>query len=603
MPAALLVELLTEELPPKALKRLGEAFAEGVASRLRDDGFLSADSTTTPYASPRRLAVSVTQVRDEAEDREVVQKLMPAASAADAAGAATPALRKRLDKLGRGHLADGYPDAWDGPDHLYVESDGKADYVWLRSLAKGGSLKVALQSALEETIEQLPIPKVMSYQLPDGTTVKFVRPAHRLVALHGADVVPVSVLGLEAGRTTGGHRFLGRADIEVESAEGYEPALEAHAHVVPSFAKRRAEIVAQLERASEHARVLMPDALLDEVTALVEWPTVYAGTFDSAFLDVPQECLILTMQQNQKYFPLADEAGKLRHRFLLVSNLRVDDPSAIVHGNERVLRARLADAKFFYDQDRKVKLEARVPRLASVVYHNKLGTQLDRVQRIRAIAANVARETGADPALSDRAALLAKADLTTEMVGEFPELQGTIGRYYALHDGENAAVADAIAQHYWPRFAGDALPQGPIATAVALADKLESLAGMFSIGQVPSGDKDPFGLRRNALGIVRILIEGRQHVSLAALVDIALRALAALPAIVQAREALLDFIYERLRGYLRELGSTANQVAAVIDSHPDFIDDLPPRLEAVRLFEALPGRTRYRPPTSASSIS
>ena len=588
MPAALLVELLTEELPPKALKRLGEAFAEGVASRLRDDGFLSADSTTTPYASPRRLAVSVTQVRDEAEDREVVQKLMPAASAADAAGAATPALRKRLDKLGRGHLADGYPDAWDGPDHLYVESDGKADYVWLRSLAKGGSLKVALQSALEETIEQLPIPKVMSYQLPDGTTVKFVRPAHRLVALHGADVVPVSVLGLEAGRTTGGHRFLGRADIEVESAEGYEPALEAHAHVVPSFAKRRAEIVAQLERASEHARVLMPDALLDEVTALVEWPTVYAGTFDRAFLDVPQECLILTMQQNQKYFPLADEAGKLRHRFLLVSNLRVDDPSAIVHGNERVLRARLADAKFFYDQDRKVKLEARVPRLASVVYHNKLGTQLDRVQRIRAIAANVARETGADPALSDRAALLAKADLTTEMVGEFPELQGTIGRYYALHDGENAAVADAIAQHYWPRFAGDALPQGPIATAVALADKLESLAGMFSIGQVPSGDKDPFGLRRNALGIVRILIEGRQHVSLAALVDIALRALAALPAIVQAREALLDFIYERLRGYLRELGSTANQVAAVIDSHPDFIDDLPPRLEAVRLFEALP---------------
>jgi glycyl-tRNA synthetase beta chain len=381
---------------------------------------------------------------------------------------------------------------------------------------------------------------------------------------------------------------MGRSDIDIEAAEGYEPQLEAEGKVVPAFAKRRAEIVAGLERASEHARVLMPDALLDEVTALVEWPGVYAGSFDRAFLDVPQECLILTMQQNQKYFPLADEAGKLKHRFLLVSNLRIDDPSAIVHGNERVLRARLADAKFFYDQDRKVRLEARVTRLASVVYHNKLGTQRDRVQRVRAIAAAVARETGADPALSDRAALLAKADLMTEMVGEFPELQGTIGRYYALNDGESAAVADAIAQHYWPRFAGDALPQGPVATAVALADKLESLVGMFGIGQVPSGDKDPFGLRRSALGIIRILIEGRQHVSLSALVDVALRAFTTVPAAVPAREALLDFVYERLRGYLRELGSTANQVAAVIDSRPDCIDDLPARLDAVRLFEALP---------------
>ena len=585
--ATLLVELFTEELPPKALKRLGEAFAEGVASGLREGGFLTPDSRTTSYATPRRLAVSVSQVRDEAEDSEVIQRLMPAASAADAAGAATPALRKRLDKLGRGHLADGYPNAWNGPDHLYVESDGKADYVWLRSIAKGGSLRVGLQSALEETIERLPIPKVMSYQLSDGTTVKFVRPAHRLVALHGADVVPVSVLGLKAGRTTGGHRFLVRADIDFASAEAYEPTLEAEGKVVPSFAKRRIEIVAGLERASEHARVLMPDELLDEVTALVELPSVYAGSFDRAFLDVPQECLVLTMQQNQRFFPLADEAGRLRHRFLLVSNLRVDDPSAIVHGNERVLRARLADAKFFYDQDRKVKLEARVPRLASVVYLSKLGSQLDRVQRLRAIVAGVVSQTGADPALSDRAAVLAKADLMTEMVGEFPELQGTIGRYYALHDGEDAAVADAIAQHYWPRHAGDALPQGPVATAVALSDKLEQLTGMFGIGQVPSGDKDPFGLRRSALGVVRILIEGRQRVPLSALVNVAFAA-HALPVTTPAREALLDFVYERLRGYLRELGSTTNQVAAVIDSHPDFIDDLPARLEAVRLFEALP---------------
>ena len=584
MPATLLVELFTEELPPKALKRLGEAFAEGIASGLRERGFLTVDSKTTSYATPRRLAVSITAVLREAPDQEIVQKLMPAR----ASGTPPEALRKRLDRIGRGHLVGGWPDSWDGSDHLYAASDGKNEYAWFRTLAKGGSLQLGLQAALEETIADLPIPKVMTYQRPDGTTVKFVRPAHRLVALYGSDVLQVSALGLQAGRTTGAHRFLGRAEIDVASADGYEPTLEAEGKVIPSFAKRRAEIVAALERASEHARVLMPDALLDEVTALVEWPSVYAGTFDRAFLEVPQECLILTMQQHQKYFPLADEAGKLRHRFLLVSNLRADDPSTIVHGNERVLRARLADAKFFYDQDRRLKLETRVPRLASVVYHNKLGTQLDRAQRIRAIAADVARQTGADPVVASRAAMLAKADLMTDMVGEFPELQGTVGRYYALHDGESPPVADAIAQHYWPRFAGDALPQGPVAVCVALAEKLESLAGLFGIGQVPSGDKDPFGLRRSALGIVRILIEGRQRISLSALVDSAFAAFQALPAVAPSRDALRDFIYERLRGYLRDLGSTANQVAAVIDSHPDLIDDLPARLDAVRQFETLP---------------
>jgi glycyl-tRNA synthetase beta chain len=582
--ATLLVELVTEELPPRALKRLGEAFAEGIASGLRQSGFLGDNSKTTVYATPRRLALSITAVLSQAPDQQIEQKLMPAKSSS----APPEALRKRLDRIGRGHLVDGWPDAWDGPDHLYAKSDGKNEYAWFRTMAKGGSLRVGLQTAIEEAINALPIPKVMSYQRPDGATVKFVRPAHRLVALHGSNIVSVSVLGLEAGRTTSGHRFLGRKEIEVESADAYEPALEAHGHIIPSFAKRRAAIVAALERASEYAKVLMPEALLDEVTALVEWPSVYAGSFDRAFLDVPQECLVLTMQQNQKYFALADQTGKLKHRFLLVSNLSADDPSAIVHGNERVLRARLADAKFFYDQDRKLKLEARLPRLASVVYHNKLGTQLDRVNRIRVISAAIVRLTGADAALTDRAAMLAKADLLTEMVGEFPELQGTIGRYYALHDGESADVADAIAQHYWPRFAGAALPQGPVSTSVALADKLEALAGMFGIGQVPSGDKDPFGLRRNALGIVRILVEGRQRVSLARLVDVAFASFDSVPGAAQARAALLDFIYERLRGYLRDLGSTANQVAAVIDSHPDLIDDLPARLEAVRQFETLP---------------
>jgi glycyl-tRNA synthetase beta chain len=381
---------------------------------------------------------------------------------------------------------------------------------------------------------------------------------------------------------------MSRGAIDIASAEAYEPTLEAEGKVAPSFARRRAEIVAALERASEHARVIMPDALLDEVTALVEWPAVYAGTFDRAFLDVPQECLILTMQQNQKYFALADDSGKLRHRFLLVSNLRTDDPDVIVHGNERVLRARLADAKFFYDQDRARSLETRLPRLASVVYHNKLGNQLERVGRIRAIAAGVAAKTGADKAQVDRAAMLAKADLVTDMVGEFPELQGTMGRYYALHDGEAAAVADAIAQHYLPRFAGDALPSGPVATAVALSDKTESLVGMFGIGNAPTGDKDPFGLRRAALGVLRILLEGGLALRLDELVDAGFAAFAPGHALQDTRGDLHTFLLERLRGMLRDQGYTANQVDAVVSMRPVRIDQVPGQMRAVRAFATLP---------------
>ncbi len=332
----------------------------------------------------------------------------------------------------------------------------------------------------------------------------------------------------------------------------------------------------------------MPDALLDEVTALVEWPAVYAGTFDRAFLDVPQECLILTMQQNQKYFALADETGALRHRFLLVSNLPIDEPSAIIHGNERVLRARLADAKFFYDQDRRQPLEARLPKLASVVYYNQLGNQLDRVERIRAIAGAIAPALGSDPALADRAALLAKADLVTDMVSEFPELQGTMGRYYALNDGEAPAVADAIAQHYWPRFAGDTLPQAPVATTVALADKVEALAGMFGVGNVPTGDKDPFALRRAALGVLRILLEGGKPLRLDDLIAAGFAAFGGATSIRDAREEVLTFVLERLRAYLREQGYTANQVEAVVSMRPVRIDQVPGQMLAVKTFMTLP---------------
>jgi glycyl-tRNA synthetase beta chain len=585
--ATLLVELVAEELPPKVLKSLGEAFAQSLASGLRSRDFLSEQSVTVPYATPRRMAVSISDVRSVAPDAELNEKLMPAKVARDN----LEALRKKLVPLGRGHLATPTLDARDGPDQLQVLSDGKADYVYLRRLSKGQPLARGLQEALDQAIESLPIPKVMSYASDGGyyNNVKFVRPAHRLVALHDADVVPVTALGLQGGRTTDGHRFLGRRAIDIASAEAYAPTLEAEGKVIPSFSARRDKIAAELRaQAGRDVTIVMSDALLDEVTALVEWPVIYSATFDPEFLAVPQECLILTMQQNQKYFALADAAGALTNRFLIVSNMETRDPAAIVHGNERVLRARLADAKFFFDQDRKRPLEKRVDKLSGIVYHNKLGTLRERVERLRFIARNIAPRIGADPAQADRAALLAKADLVTDMVGEFPELQGTMGRYYAQSDGEVAAVADAIAQHYWPRFAGDALPQGPVAQSVALADKLEALAGLFGIGQAPTGDKDPFGLRRAAIGTLRILIEKKIALPVGTLIGLGFQAFNSVTTTKPVPEAVADFLYDRLRAHLRDQGYSANQIEAVLAQRPDRIDRVPDQLAAVKLFETLP---------------
>jgi len=579
--ATLLVELFTEELPPKALKRLGEVFADTLAAGLRSRDFLTDESVVTGFATPRRLAVAITAVRATAPDKPFKEKLLPVSVAFDAQGKPTPALLGKLKARQLSHV---------DPQTLLREHDGKADALFYADIAKGGPLVDGLQSALDEALAGLPIPKVMSYAGPGHyfNNEKFVRPAHRLVALHGGQVVPIRVLGLDAGQVTQGHRFLSRSDLRIGTADAYAPTLEAEGKVMPSFAARRASIVVQLEGAAGDATPIMPDALLDEVTALVEWPAVYGGTFDAAFLAVPQECLILTMQLNQRYFALADDNGRLVNRFLLVSNLETQDPRAIVAGNERVLRARLADAKFFFDQDRRQRLDARVDRLRSVVHHNKLGTQAQRVDRLRMLAARIAPLVGANAGLAERAAALAKADLVTDMVGEFPELQGIMGRYYAEHDGEPPLVAAAIEQHYWPKAAGAALPESPIAQAVALADKLETIAGMFGIGQVPTGDKDPFGLRRAALGVIRILIERGQSASLAKLVDLAFASFDAVPAVSAQPAAVLDFIYDRARGYLRDQGYTANQIAAVLDARPDAIADLPARLAAVQAFSALP---------------
>ena len=580
MAETLLVELLTEELPPKALKALGEVFTDRILNGLVRANLKLREPDAIAFATPRRLAVLVPEVLPKAQDRTERIKLMPAKVAFNTDGKPSPALLKRLDKERSGTsalVAD-----------VQRVLEGNVEYAFVELTIPGPSLVEGLQAAVDDAIAKLPIPKVMSYQRPDGTTVKFVRPAHRLIALHGANIVPVSALGLDAGRKTDGHRFLSRTGIEIASADAYESTLEAEGKVIPSFAKRRARIAAEIDTAAAGARVLASDALLDEVTALVEWPKVYTGGFDPVFLAVPQECLILTMQQNQKYIALADAGGRLQNRFLMVSNLETHDPEAIIRGNERVLRARLADAKFFFDQDRKLRLETRVAKLAGVVYHNKLGSQLDRVQRIRGLAGQIAGLMGAPRQLAERAAYLAKADLLTDMVGEFPELQGLMGRYYATHDGEAAEVAAAIEQHYWPRFAGDALPQGPVAIAVALADKLEALAGMFGVGNEPTGEKDPLGLRRQALGVLRILMERGLALPLDRLVSAAFDTLAGVKAVRDARTEVETFLFERLRAYLRDQGYTANQVEAVLCMRPARVDLIPAQMDAIRAFSTLP---------------
>jgi len=589
-PQNLLLELFVEELPPKALKKLGDAFAGVLHDQLKQQGLANAESQLTAYASPRRLAAHITDVSVQAADKVVSQKLMPVSVGLDAAGNATPALLKKLQALG----ADASVVAG-----LKRTMDGKAEALFYDSVVTGATLADGLQKALLEAIAKLPIPKVMSYQLesdcdlPGWSSVSFVRPAHGLVALHGSVVISLQALGLKSGNSTQGHRFEAAVSpVVIAHADEYAATLQKDGAVIASFAKRKAEIARQLAAAA--AKIgggVVPiddDALLDEVTALVERPNVLVCSFEKEFLDVPQECLILTMKANQKYFPLLDAAGKLTHQFLVVSNISPTDTSAVIGGNERVVRPRLADAKFFFDQDRKKTLASRVAGLDKVIYHNRLGTQGERVTRVRAIARAIGQQLGGDALAqqADQAARLAKTDLVTDMVGEFPELQGTMGRYYALNDGLSSDVADAIEDHYKPRFAGDALPRNAVGLAVALADKLETLVGMFGIGNLPTGDKDPFALRRHALGVVRMLADKELPLDLDVLLLKAAEAFS--DKIEDASAALLDFIYDRLAGSLREQGYSAQEVDAVLALRPQRLGDVARRLVAVRVFAALP---------------
>lgn len=578
----LLVELFVEELPPKALNKLGQVFAEVLFENLQAQGLVDANSALTAYATPRRLAMHATAVQALAADKTSVQKLMPVSVGLDANGQATPALIKRLNGLGLDESA---------VNKLSRQMDGKNEALFIEIQQKGLSLKDGLQIALTEAIAKLPIPKVMTYQLADGwTNVNFVRPAHGLLAMHGSEVLAVTALGLSASNQTQGHRFEAKVSpLVINDADSYAAQLKNEGAVIASFTERRAEILRQLNAAAakEQLKPIDDEALLDEVTALVERPNVLLGQFEAVYLEVPQECLILTMKANQKYFPLLDAQGKLTNRFLIVSNISPDDASAVIGGNERVVRPRLADAKFFFDQDRKKTLVSRLGSLNKVVYHNKLGSQGERTARVSAIAKAIAMQLGGSDlaAQAEQAAQLAKADLVTDMVGEFPELQGIMGRYYAQHEGIADTVAFAIEDHYKPRFAGDSLPRNAVGIAVALADKLETLVGLFSIGEKPSGDKDPFGLRRHALGVLRMLMENNLPLNLSALLSSAASGFSAVSE--DARQAVSVFCFDRLANTMQEQGYSALEVEAVLSQRPEQIHLIPKRLEAVKAFSAL----------------
>ena len=586
----LLVELFVEELPPKALKALGTAFGERIANGLNRFQLKLHDGLWKWYASPRRLAVFIPDVFNMGADRVEQIKLMPASVGLGVDGQATPALLKKLSAHGA--------DASVVP-RLRRQLDGKTEALYFDSVVKGATLTEGLQKAIEDALAKLPIPKVMQYQLEDGwTSVKFVRPAHGLVALHGADVVPVSVLGLHAGRTTHGHRFeAARPTIELRDADSYVAQLRDEGAVIASFEERRAEVVRQIAAAAakEGLRAIDDDALLDEVTALVERPNVLLCRFESEFLEVPPECLILTMKANQKYFPLLGAAGKLTERFLVVANIRPADPRRVIEGNERVVRPRLADAKFFYDQDRRQTLASRVPGLDKVIYHGKLGTQGARVGRIRAIARWVAERIGANVEHAERAAELAKADLLTDMVGEFPELQGVMGGYYAAHDGEPPDVVAAIAAQYVNRRDEEDEAGNLVGAALLLADRVETMVGIWGIGLKPTGEKDPYALRRHALTIIHTFallsaFEGvaRRRLSLRELLTFAQTTFAGISLQQEVVEQVEDFIYERYANQLATLYDL-NSVVAVFghSGQRPPLQQMVKRLEAVRAFQQL----------------
>ncbi len=576
-----LVELGTEELPPKALHTLELAFAAALHERAHQAALQF--GKVESFSSPRRLAVLIRRLTSRQPEQRIVRRGPPLRASYDAAGSPTRAGLAFAHSVGV------------ALETLGTERDAKGnDYLRYEGLKHGAATLSLLPTMVQEALEALPIPRRMRWGAGEA---QFVRPVHWLLMLYGSELVPASILGLQSARVSYGHRFMAPAALRIGSPGTYAHTLQRRGKVLAVFAERREIIRTQLERLALEleGRALIPEALLDEVTSLVEWPVAIAGRFEARFLRLPREVLLSTLQEHQRYFALEGARGELLPWFITISNIESATPELIRTGNERVVRPRLADAEFFWEQDRKQPLAARLEALAAVIFQAQLGSLAERSARIQALAVQIAAGIGAEVAATRRAAELCKCDLLTAMVGEFPDLQGTMGRHYALADGEKTSVADAIRDHYLPRGAGDALPGGPVGDAVALADKLDTLAGIFAIGQRPSGTRDPFGLRRAAIGVLRIVQEHRLELDLLALCEHAARLQPLATAAAHAAESaaeLFEFLLERLRAqYLERAadnGVSTEAFDAVLAARPRSILDFDARLQALLRFVAQP---------------
>ncbi len=578
----LLIELLTEELPPKSQKEIGIAFAKNIKEFLDKHHLSTEASENSIFSSSRRIGIYIKNIKDKAENQNVSIKLMPASIGFDSLKKPSEALLKKLYTVGLDEKAF---------DNIIKKNENSSEILYIDKNIEGKKLKDIIGECITSSLSRLPIKKMMSYQLSDGwTTVNFVRPVHGLIVLHGANIIKTNILGIESNRNTLGHRFESKKEIiTIGHADSYKEQMKTEGNVIVSFEERKALIKNSLnEKAAnlkDHLTPIGDEDLLEEVTALVEYPNILVGEFESKFLEVPQECLILFMKAHQKYFPLIDKNKKLTNKFLIISNISPQNSSLIIQGNEKVIRPRLSDAEFFYMQDKKKTLQNYRLRLENIIYHNKLGSQSQRSNRVKIIATLIVNNLNLSKLLDAviLAADLAKADLSTNMVVEFPELQGIMGRYYALNEKISEEVAFAIEDHYKPRFSGDTLPRSTVGDIVAIADKIETLIGLFAIGERPTGDKDPFALRRQAIGIIRILSEKNITLNLNTVITESIQATKLAESI-----DLNSFIYDRITNFFKDQGYAANDIEAILSIESGLIHEIPKKLNAIKEFLLLP---------------
>ncbi|MGN2498448.1 glycine--tRNA ligase subunit beta [Serratia nevei] len=567
-----LVEIGTEELPPKALRSLAESFAANFTAELDNAGLEHGDVSW--FAAPRRLALKVGNLSAAQADREIEKRGPAIAQAFDAEG--------KPSKAAEG-WARGCGITVDQAERLVTD---KGEWLMYRAHVKGQSAQQLLAGMVSTALAKLPIPKLMRWGDSD---VQFVRPVHTVTMLLGADLIPGTVLGIDSARTVRGHRFMGEAEFTLDNADQYPQILLERGKVVADYEARKALIKRDAELAAQKigGKADLSDSLLEEVASLVEWPVVLTAKFEEKFLAVPAEALVYTMKGDQKYFPVYDAAGKLLPNFIFVANIESKDPQQIISGNEKVVRPRLADAEFFFNTDRKKRLEDNLPRLETVLFQQQLGTLRDKTDRIQALAGWVAGQIGADVNHATRAGLLSKCDLMTNMVFEFTDTQGVMGMHYARHDGEAEDVAVALNEQYQPRYAGDALPQSLVACSLAIADKMDTLAGIFGIGQHPKGDKDPFALRRAALGVLRIIVEKNLPLDLQTLTEEAVRLYGSKLTNAKVVDEVVEFMLGRFRAWYQEEGHAVDTIQAVLARRPTKPADFDARVKAVSHFRTL----------------